>query len=446
MRTHLTNAVYGAIDYASYPLGMLLVAPVVLHRLGASEYGLWMIVTAVISVGSIVAGGFSDANIQRVASLRASGARELMAHAVRGMLGINLAIGAAVVAVVWILAPYAAIHIASADGKQADECLVALRVASTVILARSVEAAGVSTQRAFEQYSGAVRISVAMRVFTLGSAAVLALAGYGMVGIMVATSIFYCAGACLQLHNARQLLGCVSLWPRFHAGETRNLLRLGFFAWLEAVGGLIFAQFDRIFLGVALGSVAVAPYALCVQFTQPLYALTASALSFLFPYLSRQAATLSGDALRRVLLKAFLCDLAIVGCCAVLLGAAGDRLIRLWAGAEVAQTASSIFPSILMGSALAGLSVTGTYAMQALGLFRTVAGLSLGGRAAMLLVMVDLLHRMGLEGLAIARVGYGAVALLVYVPLLRHLGTKRLVRGPELLSAIPGQLEEGSEP
>ena len=36
--------------------------------------------------------------------------------------------------------------------------------------------------------------------------------------------------------------------------------------------------------------------------------------------------------------------------------------------------------------------------MQALGRFRTVAFISLGSRAAMLLLMIELLHRMGLRG------------------------------------------------
>ena len=446
MKIHLTNALYGVIDYVSYPLGMLVVAPVVLHRLGASEYGLWMIVTAIVSSGSIVAGGFSDANIQRIASLRASGQRDRMAQTVRSMLAINLAIGAAVVAIVWILAPRAAAQIASMRGVPESECLVALRIATVVILARSVEAAGVGTERAFERYSGTVRISVAIRLLTLGSAALLALTRHGVVSILIATSAFFCAGACLQLLLARRTLRRISLRPSFHAEETRGLLRLGVFAWLEAIGGLVFAQFDRILLGISLGAAAVTPYALCVQFTQPLYALTASALGFLFPYLSRQAGVLSGGAQKQILLKALLCNFVLVACGAAVLCIAGNWLIRIWAGAEVARTAAAIFPSILLGSALAGLSVTGTYAMQALGLFRTVAGLSLGARAVMLLAMIEWLHRSGLQGLAMARVCYGCLALVVYVPLLKHLGAHRQASRPAAMAAIPCEVREGSEP
>src|ERR1700760_2650859 len=93
VKRHLYNAAYGVLDYVSYPFAMLLVAPIVLHRLGAAEYGLWAIATAVVSAGGIIASGFSDANIQRVARLRGTGSSSSMGHVVRSMLGINLVLG-----------------------------------------------------------------------------------------------------------------------------------------------------------------------------------------------------------------------------------------------------------------------------------------------------------------------------------------------------------------
>jgi hypothetical protein len=82
-----------------------------------------------------------------------------------------------------------------------------------------------------------------------------------------------------------------------------------------------------------------------------------------------------------------------------------------------------------------GLGVTGTYAMQALGLFRTVAFISLGSRAAMLLLMIELLRHMGLPGLALSRLCYGSVALLVYLPLLGKLSIGK--QAGTRLSSLP---------
>jgi O-antigen/teichoic acid export membrane protein len=446
MRRHLQNAAYGVLDYASYPFGMLLVAPIVLHRLGAAEYGVWTIATAVISIGGIIASGFCDANIQRVAKLRGSGDAESMLHVVRSMLGINLVAGLTLAVVFWMAAPYAAGRIAAAHVVRVDECVTALRIASALILVRAVESVAVSTQRAFEDYRNTVRISAAVRVFTLATAGVLALSGRRSVSILVATGIFMAVGTSLQLRGMRRLLRSKFLWPAFHAHSTRVLLGCGFFSWLQAVGSVAFGQLDRLLLGVSLGALAVAPYSLCVQFAQPIFGLTAAALQFLFPYLSRRAELISDAELKRTLFKAFLCNLLLVACGAGLLLLFGDRVIELWAGAAVAKSAAKILPPIVLGSSLMGLSVTGIYAMLALGLFRTVAGISLATRAVMLLLMAYLLHRAGLQGLVISRVGYGVFALAIYLPLFRRFRATGRAQRPATSLAISCELQEGSKP
>jgi O-antigen/teichoic acid export membrane protein len=445
MKKHLTNAGYGALDYVSYPAGMLLVAPIVLHRLGSAEYGLWMIATAVISAGGVIASGFCDACIQRVACLRGTGQFALMADTVRSMLGINALLGMLLAIGVWFSAPLAARHIGAAQSTSPAECLIALRIASVAILVRAAESVAVGVQRAFEHYRGTVRISTAARLLTLGFAAVLALFGFATISILVATVVFLILATVMQFLQLREFLGSAWFWPGFASGETRFLFGQGVFVWLQALGGVVFAQFDRILLGISLGALAVTPYSLCVQFAHPIFGLTASGLNFLFPYLSGRASSISREGLRNTVLKAFACNLVLVACGAVVLLLAGDRLIRIWAGAAVAQKAAHILSPIVLGSALMGLSVTGTYAMQALGQFRTVAILSLGGRAAMLLLMIDLLRHQGLQGLALSRLFYGSVSLLVYLPLFQLLssGNKRPTRVSTL--AISFEAQEGSK-
>jgi O-antigen/teichoic acid export membrane protein len=279
----------------------------------------------------------------------------------------------------------------------------------------------VSTQRAFEQYRGTVQISTVVRSLTLVSAAVLASMGKGTISILVATGVLMALGMYLQFRQLHRLIGVLSFWPLFKREETRALLGIGVFVWLQAVGSVVFGQFDRILLGVSLGALAVAPYSLCVQFAHPVFGLSAAALNFLFPYLSGRASTLSSAALKRTLLMAFASNLLLVSCGAGLLLLAGPMLLRIWAGPAVAHSATKILTPIVLGSALMGLSVTGTYAMQALGLFRTVAFISLGSRAAMLLLMIALLRHMGPQGLAYSRLFYGSAALLVYLPLLGKL-------------------------
>ena len=90
MRRQISNFVYGLLDYAAYPFGMLTLAPIVLRDLGAAQYGVWAVATATVSFGSIVASGFGDANIQQVATRRGTGGGDSLLRAVRASFGIHL--------------------------------------------------------------------------------------------------------------------------------------------------------------------------------------------------------------------------------------------------------------------------------------------------------------------------------------------------------------------
>ena len=419
MRTHLSNAAYGVLDYAAYPVGLLLAAPIMLRHLGLAEYGIWTIATAVVNTGGIIASGFGDANIQHIATLRAHQSRLQLKHAVRCMIGINLALGATLAFVGFLAAPYAARHIIPSNSDQRAICLLALRIASALMLVRALESVSISTLRAFERYGAAIRISMIARVLTLVIAAWLAWTGHNVASTMEATAALFLLGTTLQFVYLSRFLGGISFFPSFERNAIRALFGFGVFTWLQAVAGVIFSQVDRLIIGVSLGAAVVASYALCVQLAQPIFGIAAAALHFLFPYLAGRVHTLAKSDMKRTIIRALLCNVLFVSAGAVLLKMFGILLLQKWAGQEIAQAAAPILPGIVLGSALLGLGVTGTYALLAFGRVRVVALLNIASGLAMLLAMLYLLPRFGVQGLVDARLCYGALALPLYLPLFR---------------------------
>jgi O-antigen/teichoic acid export membrane protein len=150
---------------------------------------------------------------------------------------------------------------------------------------------------------------------------------------------------------------------------------------------------------------------------QPIYGLAASGLHFLFPYLSGRRVTGSAAAFRKAVLLAFSANLLLVSAGLAILLFFGNRVLYAWGGASVAQSGRLVLPMIACGSALLGLNVTGYYAMLALGRVKTVTWLNLGGGAIMMLLMGWLLPYYGVRGVAIARLFYGPITLLLYLPL-----------------------------
>jgi O-antigen/teichoic acid export membrane protein len=429
MKTHLSNAIYGVLDYGTYPIGMLVVAPVVLHNLGVDRFGVWTVANAAVSAGSIIASGFGDANIQHVASRRGAGDHDAPLRAMRALMGINLILGIAIAVLGWVLSPIAAAHVAGSSAILEQTCLWSLRIACLMLVVRAIESVCISTQRAFERYGAAVRISIVARLLALSGVTGLTFLSHSVVAIMGATCLLTLAGLGLQLIRLKRLLGADSLMPAFDRGAMHALLGFGIFSWLQAVSGVVFSQVDRLTLGVSLGAAAVASYALCAQMAQPIFGFAASGLHFLFPYLSNRSASMSPAALRRSLLIAFAFNLVFVAVSAGALLLLGNRILYTWAGTEIARSAAPIMPVIVWSSALLGLNVTATYALLALGRVRIVTGFNLASGAIMLLLMIYLTPRFGIEGIAFARLSYALVSLLLYIPLLGHFSGRPASQG-----------------
>ena len=434
---HLVNATYGLLDYAAYPVGMLLVAPTILRHSGTPQYGVWTFTTAAVSMGSIIASGFGDANIQHVASRRGLGRHDELLRAVRSMIGINLVLGTMLAVLAWSLASYASRHLAPSDPALERDCLWSLRIASVLIWIRTQESVCISTQRAFERYGAAVRISIVGRLLSLGAAATLAQFHQGVTGMAAAAAVLTSLGTWLQYGRLKRLLEATSLRPAFDGDAVKALVGFGAFSWLQAVAGVVFGQADRLLLGVSLGAVTVTSYALCVQLAQPLYGFAAAGLHFLFPYLAGRSDSRSTAPLRKAVLSAFAVNLCFVGLSAGALLRFGPYILHAWAGVAVAQSSAAIFPVIVWSSALLGLNVTGTYTLFALGRVQIVTWLNLVGGAAMLALMFCLLPRFGVYGLAVARLCYGSVTVLVYLPLVlrfsRRSGSHALMAASEPL-------------
>jgi O-antigen/teichoic acid export membrane protein len=286
---------------------------------------------------------------------------------------------------------------------------------------RAVESVCISTQRAFERYGAAVRISILARLLALVAAAGMTYAIHSVTAIMATTAMLMLAGLWLQLLQLKRMLAAKSLMPAFNRDAVRALVNFGAFSWLHAVSGVMFSQADRLMLGVSLGAAAVTSYALCAQMAQPLYGFAASGLHFLFPYLSNRNASLNAASLKSPVLIALSCNLAFVAVTTAALLLLGNRILQLWVGSSIAQESAPVLAIIVWSSALLALNVTATYALLALGRVRSVTWFNLSGGTLMLLFMLYLTPRLGIEGIAIARLAYGLSTLGMYYPLLRLL-------------------------
>lgn len=425
MRAHLSNAIYGVLDYVAQPAAMLLAAPILVHRLGVASYGVWLIAGAAVSAGSLVASGFGDAVIQRVATLRAAGDADGIRRAVANLLSINLTLSAALAVLLWVAVPFVAGRVTHFDPSLRASCVWSLRIAALAMMLKSVESVFICAQRAFERYGPAVRIATAMRLLATLAAVALALLGGGVPALMLATAALTAAGAAAQAAALRPQLGGDAGLQLFRPALDRATLTelgsLGGFTWLQAVSGVLFSQADRLVLGISLGAASVSYYGVCVQMAQPIHGLTAAALHFLFPHLAVRFASGKMAALRRPVYKAMAVNAALAAGLTVGMMLLGPPLLGRWMGASFAAHADGLPILLAAGFGLLALNVAGHFAMLALGQARLVTAWSVAGGVAMLAAMAAWVPGHGVAGAAWARLCYGPITCLIYWPLLRRL-------------------------
>lgn len=419
------NAVSGVLDYVAQPAAMLLAAPVLLHHLGLAQYGIWLIASAAVGAGTIVFSGFGDAVIQRIALLRSLEDPGAVHKVIATMLAINLVLGGLLASALWIIVPFVAGRITHSDPVLGLTCLWSLRIGAVLIVIKSVESVFISAQRAYERYAPAVRIGITSRLLMTGGAVVLALHGSGVVALMLVTAALSAAAAVAQWAALRDHLDSAPFRPAFDRETLRQLASVGGFTWLQAVSGVIFSQADRLIVGATAGASAVAYYGIVVQIAQPIHGLTAAGLHWLFPHLASRLGAGSIASLRRPIALTFLANLASAATLTAAVLILGPRAVALWMGPAFAAHEAVLLPTVAIGFSLLALNVTAHYTLMAAGNVRIITTLNVAGGLAMLLAMALLVPQHGAAGAASARLCYGPITLLLYLPLASRLRTPK---------------------
>ena len=414
-RRGYVNALYGIADYLAQPAAMIISAPILLKQLGLAQYGVWVLASAAVSSGSIVAAGFGDAAIKHIAVSRGRNDRHGVEIIVRNMMTINLILSGILALALWSLAPFIARHVVTSDVELQIASVKSLRIGSGLLIAKSVESVFVSALRAFETYGPAVRIAVYSRTMIIAAAVVLAWMNHGVVTIMIIT--LFIASGCLvaQGHALKVKAGNIFLMPIWHVETVSTIATSGIFCWLQAMAGIAFSQADRLLIGLFLGAPSVACYGLCVQIAQPIHGLIASGMHFLFPHLSVRYTDAQAPELRRTVLTAFCVNAMLVVLLSLMMFIFSKTIVKVWIGPIFGYHASNVLPMIACSYALLGLNITAHYTLLALGGVRTVTFINLVAGGAMLLAMTALASKHGLQGAAIARLVYGPITCLMYL-------------------------------
>jgi O-antigen/teichoic acid export membrane protein len=406
------NATYGVADYVAQGLAMLAAASFLVRRLGLSQYGLWMLATAIVGGMESLSSGFGDATIKFVSKYRGRNDWPGVERIIRATLAINGTLGSLLAACVIFGASFAVNHVFKIEPQQHDLSIRMLQVAGITLLIRSVENVFSNTLRAYERYGQTVKISIIARFFNVAAAVLLAYFGHTALAIMFASLVIAIFSMGLQAAAVRRVCGPILFLPKIDRNSMQEIFGFGVFSWVQALAGVIFYNADRLVVGAIMGTSALGIYAICVQATQPIHGITAAALNFIFPHISARHEAGERDTVKRTLRTYNWANLAFVVALSAPLVLFGKQILTLWMGAAFAEKGYVVFAWLTVANACLAASVASHYILLAFGKARFVAAVNVLGGVLSLCCIALLMPHYGLPGAAFGRLLYAFAAVL----------------------------------
>ena len=412
VRSGIRNAGFSSADFLLRPVLFLVATPILVSRLGAADYGLWVLALSVAGLGGLVSLGLGDATVRFVARYRALGDDAGAARVVRSTLGMYLVLGAIAAAAVYAVAPLYVGTLVDLEGREALAA-AAIRIAGIGIGIQFLGAVFQAALHGYERYDLAAMPSMIAGSLTVIVNVALVLSGYGILAMLVAGLAFSLADAVARAVIARRtVLPRLIPLPSLDRATLREVLGYGVFSWLQAVGGTLLAHLDKFIVASVLGPAPLAVYGVCLQLTSLIHGLGARAIGFVFPLSSALHERGDADRLRRLYFHGQTAASVIAVSLSVPVFLFAPQILTVWMGADFAAAGADVLRVLAVAFALLATSTVPFYFMNGTNFVRLNTAFALASGVVVAAAAVVLVPALGLIGAAWARLAGIPVSLV----------------------------------
>ena len=417
--------------------------PFILGHLGASTYGMWILVSSVVAYGNLLDFGVAAAVTKYVADFKARGQLSDAQPLVATALWLYAGLGLAAFGLSVVLAPlFPALFDVPPDLAPQAQRLVVL---SGAVLGLSLPCAASSAiLRGLQRFDLSSLIgTVGMSLYAALTVAVLLGGGgvEGLVALNLPLTLFMQIPTLWLIHRAAPEL---RLGVR---GASRKLVRL-VFSYSSAlfvinVAGQLQTKTDEIVIGAFMPVANVTPYSLARRLSELPNTLTDQFMRVLMPLAAQLHAEADEVRLRGLYITSTRLTLAIGLPMVAGLALLSRPFLLLWVGPEFANSAAVVIVLVL-ASWVDTSQWPASSILQGMARHRPLALLSLFTGLANLLISVVLVGPLGVLGVALGTLIPAIIeSWIILTPYsLRQLGVSvrtalRLIIWPALAPAVP---------
>ena len=420
MFLNLVSPTWAVLEYGWYPLLVLVSTPYLLHSLGPKQYGMWMLLNATVSLGSVLSVGTSAGTIKQISESRGRKGHEEVERIIRSSLAMALIAGS--LFSIFILA----VFVMGADvffNRMGDRSVLLLTgvVAAVLTVIDQIDNVFASALKGAEQFGRAARIEMAGKTAQVAAAVIAVIVWESLIALYFSLIIVATTRLIGKSWAIKSFLGLSSVQPCFNS--LMGLFRFARWAWLQGAGGAFFGIADRMVIGALLGATSLAHYSVAMQLAQQIHGLSAAALSVVFPAVSRKLSENERFPLGDVTKMTMGVNLTS-GILAFGLMMFGRSILTIWLGEKEAEASTEVLWYLSIAYWLLAINVAPHFILLGVGRMQFVALSNLAAGIISFVPMVPLARVYGLSGVAMSRIVYGTLILANCLCLAEYLWRK----------------------
>ena len=364
------NMASGVVVTVINAVALMTAFPIYLHFLGYEKYGVWLVLTTVLSFAQLGNLGISQAVMKLVAEEHGRGDIEGIQRYVTTGLAL-LCLSSSFVLIVILVFKTQIIAAFKLSDENAQTTLWLLPYIGILSIYVFIVQALNATLSGLGRMDLANYIQSLGRIVAVTVAVILLYYGQGIKSLLIGNSLSY-----MFIHIASLI--CIRRTARIRILRLRNLdfqrskriLRFGSAVFGGSLIAMLFSPFNKLMLSRYAGVSAIPIFEIAFRGSMQVRGLVEAGLRALMPEISRISANMTRNAIdkisrtyRRGMKLIFLFGIPMYGILIIFI----PLLLRLWLGEKLVETLPGTFRIMLVGTFISLLGVPAFYTIMGMG-------------------------------------------------------------------------------
>lgn len=415
-RRLLGNSIWNFSGAVLPAVVMLVTVPIIVHRLGAVDYGLLALITSIVGYFTLIDFNVTTGTVKFVAEFHSVGRRKELNQSITFGLVVYLAAGTIGAVLIYAFAKPLVNHVFNVPEASRAMAEELLRLAALGFLFTQLQAYMMSIPQALQRYDIGARFEIAFGVLVPLITVAVLLMGFGLFEVVLVRVI------AAALNVAGLAVFCRHLLPDFHwdipkRDLARNMLGFSGYTFMSRFAVTTYYHADTLIIGALIGMAPLAVFVLAFTLAGRVLNTTFRLVQVMLPAASAWQARGEISQLRATYLYYSRYYFFINGYFATALIVFAPEILRLWIGPEYSEGGALVMRLIAISVVFDSLTNLPSLLNDGLG-HPKVNGLLVLGRTILgLLLAYVLTLGLGINGAAAAHAitfGVYAAALLVY--------------------------------